>query len=171
MVVQWPFISQFWIESVYNCIWIVLESSTSFSPCSNAILKNLLYSILKIYNVCGGRIVLEGFNSCGGCSRSSTLRLIEVKVLHKMFALYWRCLKISSFSKPGLLVLELWRHSKQWVCAKYTLILLEMFLPEIFSSFFWDQKCLYIKENVCKNFFHLHKKIYLFKIHLVKQIR
>ena len=87
----------------------------------------MLYSILKIYNVCGGgRIVLEGFKSCGGCSRSSTLRLIEVKVLHKMFALYWRCLKISSFSKPGLLLLELWRHSKQWVCAKYTLILLQI---------------------------------------------
>ena len=98
--------------------WIFHKFFTSKKIC--------MYSVLKIYNVCGGRIVLEGFKSCGGCRRRSTLRLIEVKVLHKMFALYWRCLKISSFSKPGLLLLELWRHSKQWVCAKYTLILLHI---------------------------------------------
>ena len=123
----------------------------------NAILKKILLSVLKIYTVCGGRIVLEGFKPCGGCSRSSTLRLIEVKVLHKMFALYWRCLKISSFSKPGLLLLELWRNSKQWVCAKYMYIDIAWnVFTRNFLSFFWDQKCLYIKENVCKNVFRIH---------------
>ena len=129
--------------------WIFHKFFTSKKIC--------MYSVLKIYNVCGGRIVLEGLKSCGGCRRSSTLRLIEVKVLHKMFALYWRCLKISSFSKPGLLLLELWRHSRQWVCAKYLKIYFDiasnclrlwkekdMFLPEKLVCSFCNRKRFYI---------------------------